>query len=58
MKLLSHHQAFLAWLRFAVLVDHTDSAAASLPRKLRLMPSIPHVAPNEVVLPDNVKLVS
>ena len=38
------------------MVDHTNSAAElMLPR---LMPSIPHVVPSEVVLPDDEKLVS
>ena len=58
MKIRCTVSFFVAWPRFAVLVDHADSAAALPLPKIRLMPSISHVAPSEVVLPDNVKLVS
>lgn len=48
----------LGYFRFAVRVENTESAAGlSLPN-LRLLSSIPQAAPNEVVVPDDLKLVS
>lgn len=38
-------------------VEHTDSAAGLLLPNLRLLSSIPQAVPNEVVVPDDLKLV-
>ena len=46
-----------AWLRFALQVDHADSAPELCLPRLRLFPSISHVAPDEEPFPDDLKLV-
>ncbi|KAL3163143.1 hypothetical protein ABBQ32_009553 [Trebouxia sp. C0010 RCD-2024] len=54
--IVNHHQDDLA--RLAVGIDQADCDSGQLLPRLRLLPSIPHGAPNEVEVPNDLKLVS